>query len=158
MSGNNPYAGAVPLHMRQRGQEETISKSTSWRPGSTHKTVVRNQHDDPTIAARNAGVSYCRRYPDGKLDIRYVAHKVIDAIHKAKLGGYLTNDEKALLTMILPGNFGMMDMRIAGTMFRMTDEERLLVAIVVQRHLNEELNFNAGRGGGSVPGRSSTVS
>jgi hypothetical protein len=155
--GNNPYAGAVPLHLRQRGKEDEVSKSTSWRPGATHKIAVRNQHDDPTITPRNAGITYCRRYPNGKLDVQAVAHKVIDAIHKAKLGGYLTNDEKALITMIIPGR-AMIDPRIAGTMFKMTDEERLLVAIVVQRHLSEELNWNAGRGGGSVPGRSSTLS
>lgn len=158
MSGNNPYAGAVPLHLRKRGQGEAITKSTSWRPGVTHITPVRNQHDDLSIAPRNAGVTYARRYPNGRLDVKYVAMKVIDIIHKAKDGGFLTADEKALLTLILPGHFMLMEMSLASTMFRMTDEERMLVSITVQRHLNEELNFNAGRGGGSVPDRSSSRS
>ena len=155
---SNPYSGAVPLNLRQRGQEETIAKSTSWRPGVTHKIPVRNQHDDMTIVPRNTGCTHARRYPNGNLDVKYVAQKVIDVIHKAQMGGFLTNDEKALLTVILPGNFMLMDMKIAGTMFRMTDTERLLVAIMVQRHLNEELNWNSGRGGGSVPNRSVTRS
>jgi len=91
------------------------------------------------------------------LDVKAVAHKVIDTIHKAKDGGYLTNDEKALLVLILPGQFPLMDVKIAGTMFRMTETERMLVAIAVKQHLLEELGWNAGQGS-SIIGRSTTRS
>lgn len=145
---NNPYAGRVPLHLRK--DEEQLAKSTSYRPGVKHHTTVRNQHD---ALGRNAGITYARRYPNGKLCIDYVVQQVIDAAHKAKDGGMLTGDEKAILSLILPGVFPLMDAKIAGTMFRMTEEERLLVAIKVRQHMAEEANWNAGRGGGSVPGR-----
>lgn len=150
---NNPYSGRVPLNLI-RDKEEVV-KSTSFRPGVSHKLPVRNQHDD---LGRNPGITYARRYPNGKLDIKYVASKVIDTIHKVQNMGKLTGDEKALLTLTLPGIFPLMDEKIAGTMFRMTDSERMLVAIAVKQHMNEELNFNAGRGGGSVPNRHVTRS
>lgn len=151
---NNPYAGKVPLHLR--ANEDKLAKSTSYRPGITHKVPgSRNQHD---ALGRNAGITYARRYPNGKLCVEFVAQQVVDAVHKAKDSGMLTGDEKALLSLILPGFFPLMDAKIAGTMFRMTDEERLLVALKVKQHMAEELNWNAGRGGGSVPGRSTSRS
>jgi hypothetical protein len=107
---------------------------------------------------RNEGCTPLRRYPDGRLDVKYVAHHVIDVVHKAENGGVLTNYEKALLSSILPGKFQLVDQKIAATMARMTDEERMLVALTVLKHFHEELNWNAGRGGGSVPLRNVTRS
>ena len=150
---NNVYAGRVPLNLRVNN--EKLAKSTSYRPGSTHNLPVRNQHDD---LGRNTGITYARRYPNGKLDIKYVAGKIINIIHKARDGGKLLDDEKALLTVVLPGIYPLMDAKIAGTMFRMSDEEKLLLALYLKQHLAEELNYNAGRGGGSVPGRHVTQS
>ena len=150
---NNPYAGKVPLNIRK--DESQLAKSTSYRPGIQHRLPVRNQHDD---LGRNAGITYARRYPNGRLDVPYVAHKVITIAHKAKDSGKLNGDEKALLSLVLPGIFPLMDAKIAGTMFRMTDEERLMVAMAVRQHMAEEVNWNAGHGGGSVPGRSTSRS
>lgn len=157
---NNPYAGRVPLHLRKPGEGETVAKSTSYRPGVTHRIPVRNQYDDQTLAPRNVGCTPLRRYPNGKLDVPYVAQTIIDLIHKAQDSGKLTEFEKALLLLILPEkfNFPGMTARLAGTMARMSDEEKILVGMTVQGHLREEANWNAGRGGGSVPGRHTTRS
>ena len=154
---SNPFAGHVPLHLRKADQGETIAKSTSFRPGIIHRSEYRTPQQKPE-QMRNEGCTPLRRYPDGRLDVKYVAHHVIDVVHKAENGGVLTNYEKALLSSILPGKFQLVDQKIAATMARMTDEERMLVALTVLKHFHEELNWNAGRGGGSVPLRNVTRS
>lgn len=155
MSGNNIFAGRVPLNLRQ--DEDLVEKSTSYREGITHPTNYRTPQQDPTML-RNEGCTPLRRYPDGRLDTEFVANQVIDMIHKAEVGGNLTSFEQGLLTLILPQKFQLVHPKIAGTMARMSDEERGLVALKVLRHMNEELNYNAGRGGGSVPFRHVTKS
>jgi hypothetical protein len=142
---NNPYAGRVPLNLR--ANEETIAKSTSYRDGITHKTEVRMPKD------REEGCTPLRRYPNGQLDVKYVAQTIVTLIHKVMDGGNLTDFERALLTSILPEKCPFMDKKLAGTMARMSDDEKAMVALLVQGHIGEEVNWNAGRGGGSVSGR-----
>jgi len=155
---NNPYAGAVPLNYRQ-GTEEQVARSTSFRPGETHKPEYRNQYNDRTILPRNEGCTPLRRYPDGRLDFQFVASHIIDIIHKIKDGGNVTEFEKALLTLTLPKQFGrLVDPKIAQTMTKISTDERLAIAMLLDRHQREELNWNAGMGGGSVPGRGSSRS
>lgn len=154
--GNNPLAGRVPLHMRKAGQEETISKSTSFRPGSAHPVNYRTPQGDKIL--RNEGCTPLRRYPNGKLDVEFVAHQVIDLIHKVEDQGKLTTFEEALLSVILPGKYDWIDPKIAHTMARLTNQEKLLVATRVHMHLNAEMNWNAGRGGGSVRHRQNSRS
>jgi hypothetical protein len=156
MATDNPLAGRVPLNLRT-GTSEEIAKSTSYRPGIVHKTEYRNPNQDPSLM-RNEGCTPLRRYPDGRLDAKYVADQIIDLVHKVQNAGTLTNFEKAILTLILPGHFQLIDQQIAATMAKMTDEERMMVALIVMRHFNEEQNWNAGRGGGSVPFRNTTRS
>jgi len=157
---NNPFSGRVPLNLRKSGAEEVIKSATSYRPGETHNPRVRDQYTDPHLAPRNVGCTPLRRYPNGKLDVKYVASAIIDLIHKAQDIGKLTEFEKALLTVILPKQFQFhgMDARLAGTHAHLSDEEKILVAMVVSGHLKEEENWNAGAGGGSVPGRHTTRS
>jgi len=147
---NNPFAGRVPLNLRR--DEETVVKSTSYREGVTHPVSYRTPQQD-SLLMRNEGCTPLRRYPDGRLDTEFVAQEVVSLIHKAEDGGNLTSFEQGLLTLILPQKFQLVDPKIAGTMARLTEEERGLVALRVLRHMNEELNWNAGRGGGSVPFR-----
>lgn len=152
---NNPYAGRVPLNLRQAPNDE-IAKSTSYRPGVQHRVEYRNPNQDPSLM-RNEGCTPLRRYPDGRLDVPYVAQQVVDLIHKAENAGQLTSFEQALLSTILPVQFQLIDPKLAATMARLTDEERLLIGLAVTRHMQEELNYNAGRGG-SIPGRHVTRS
>jgi hypothetical protein len=153
MPTDNPMAGRVPIHLRKKGEEETIAKSaTSYRPGKVHPMSYR------TPDGRNVGCEQIRRYPNGTLDVKYVAHKIINLIHKAQDGGHLTSFEMALLSVILPDQFKLVDQSIAKTMAKISKEEKALVAIEVMRHVGEEKNWNAGRGGGSVPFRGTTRS
>jgi hypothetical protein len=150
MSGNNFFSGRVPLNLRKN--EEEVAKSTSYRDGITHHTEVRIPKD------REIGCTPLRRFPNGQLDAKYVAQTIVDLVHKVMDGGNLTEFEKAVLTSILPSHFDLMDKHLAGTMAKMSDEEKAIVALLVQGHLGEELNWNAGRGGGSVPVRHMTRS
>lgn len=151
----NPFAGAVPLNLRQ--DAEKVEKSTSYRDGIVHPSNVRTPDMTPELG-RNIGCTPLRRYPNGQLDVPFVAHQVIDVIHKIQDGGFVTDFERALVTLILPGQFGLMDQSLAGTMAKLSDDERVLVAVKVNAHMKEEENWNAGRGGGSVAGRSVTRS
>lgn len=154
MANNNPYAGAVPLNLRPQETSEEVAKSTSYRPGEIHPMTYRHPAQNPSLN-REDGNTPLRRYPNGRLDVDYVAGQVIDVIHKAENAGNLTNFEKAILTLILPGHFQLIDPQIAAAFTHppLTDEEKLLLATRVMRHFNEELNWNAGQGGGSVPFR-----
>lgn len=157
MPTDNPLAGRVPLNLRGGQTNEEVAKSTSYRPGIVHKPEYRNPNQEPSLL-RNEGCTPLRRYPDGRLDIPFVAHQVIGLVDKVQDGGTLTNFEKAMLSLILPGHFQLIDPQIAATMAKITDEERMAVALTVMRHFNERQNWNAGRGGGSVPFRSTTRS
>jgi hypothetical protein len=159
---NNPFAGRVPLNYRQ-GCEEEVSKAvenpTSYRPGETHELKYRTPHNDRTVMPRNDGCTHLRRYADGRLDVPYVCGKIIEIIHKMKDAGHVTEFEKALLAMALPHAFQkLIDEKIAKTMTKLSSQERMMLGLYLSQHLREELNWNAGLGGGSVPGRGSTRS
>jgi len=110
------------------------------------------------------GNAVFRRYPDGSLDIDYAANKVIDMVHRVQesdnSSGFLTNQEELTLSVVFPRAFSFVDSSLLDRMrevnLRITMDEAVLVALKVQAHLREELNWSAGQGGGSVPGRSST--
>ena len=105
-----------------------------------------------------------RRYPDGSLDIASAADKVLDMVHRVQENGnssaFLTNQEELILSVVFPTAFSFVDSSLLDRMrevnLRITADEAFLVAMKVQAHLKEELNWNAGQGGGSVPGRSVT--
>lgn len=157
---NNPFAGHVPMHLvksKEQAGKATSYKGTSYQSGKRFGVFYRDQYTDHTIAPRNAGCQCLRRYPNGILDYRYVADQIIDAMHKVKDGGVLTELEKAILCLVLPKEFSsLVDEKIAQTMTRLSNDERLVLASLVSAHLLEELNWNAGRGGGSVLGRSTS--
>lgn len=103
-----------------------------------------------------------RRYLDGHLDMEHATHIVIDAVHKLKHGGPLNDLEKVALQVLFPGNFGgtymdqAMAASVASVQLDLLPQEQALIRIKCAAHFAEEMNWNAGQGGGSVPGRSQT--
>ena len=155
---NNPFAGKIPLNYQQHNQKK-IGQNTSYRPGKTHPMMYNSPNNDRTIMPRNDGCTLLRRYPDGRLDIGYVAGKIIDVLHKIKDKGFVTEMERALISLILPKQFGnLVDAKIAATMTKITKDEQMILALKISQHMKEELNYNAGMGGSSLEGRSSTRS
>jgi hypothetical protein len=118
-----------------------------------------------TPVGRLNGNEFFRRYMDGSLDIKYAASKVIDALHRSKDGGgvdQLNSEEKVCLSVLFPEVFMEVDAAIVSTVaavqLKITVDEMYAIKQLVARHVQEELNYNAGRGGNSAPGRNQTRS
>jgi len=159
---NNPYAGRIPINLRSDSsklEKSTPIDETSYVPNRQHPTEYRNQYMDSSIAPRNTGCTILRRYPDGKLCFDYVVQEIYSLINKVRDRGKLTEYEKAVLALTLPKPFGkLIDSKIAQTMTKLSMDERMVLSHMLAAKLREEENWNAGRGGGSVPGRSTTRS
>jgi hypothetical protein len=125
----------------------------------THPPGVNNSYRTPHD--RVSGNKMFRRYLDGSLDLQHACQVVIDSVHRHKQKDIPVFPQEAVaLQVIFPGHFGDMDPLMASSMatvnLDLLDEERALIRIKVAQHLAEEMNWNAGQGGGSVPGRSQT--
>jgi hypothetical protein len=74
----------------------------------------------------------------------------------------LNTEEKVALSLLFPEEFDYVDSgmveAVASIHCRITMAEVMHVREKVAHHLAEEMNWNAGYGGGSVPGRSQTRS
>jgi hypothetical protein len=153
----NPFAGQIPLN--RRVDNDKIAKETSFKSGEVHEPGFRNQFNDKTIMPRNNGNEVLRRYPNGTLDMEYATHKIISVLNTIQDRGFITDHEKAIVALVLPDQFKeLIDPKIAATMTKISNDERMLLRVLVNRHLKEVQNYNAGRGGGSVEGRSTTRS
>ena len=146
-------AARIPLNLRNKANEGRIEKSASYRSGISHPQTYRTPANDSTIEPRFDGNQPLRRYPNGVLDVAYAANKVIDIIHKIQDAGNVTDYEKALLSSILPVTIGGMSSDMAHALTKLSAAEKVVVQAAVEGHLAAEANWNAGRGGGSVPGR-----
>jgi hypothetical protein len=132
-----PYASKKPLK---------LAKEPNARDNIKHPITERR----PETSIK-PGNSPCRRYANGKLDIEYVAQNVVDIIHKAEYGGKLNSLELAMLATIIPGKYyHTIDPLTAKTLFKITKEEKALVALHVFLHFQAEKNWNAGRGSGNL--------
>lgn len=111
---------------------------------------------------RTNGNTMFRRYMDNTLDIQYAADKIIDAIHTHVDGGILTNIEELALSVCFPSAFYFLDSEVALAMrdvnLQLSADEVRVIRHRVASQLLEEINWNSGLGGGSVPGRSVTRS
>ena len=165
-SGNLPR---VPVRFLPQN-EELLKKAEGAREGTTDYKLTefaevhlpnvpvqryRTPHD------RVSGNLVFRRYPDGSLDFDYAKHSVVDAARKAKEGLPLTPQEETVLSVLFPQQFDFLDggmlSHVRRTVLKITEEETAIVAKMVRAHFAEVLNYNAGFGGNSVPGRSQTL-
>lgn len=168
MSNNLPK---VPVRLLP--QNEELLKSTAGQaPGATDysQTEVVASISGPqstyrTPPDRMCGNEFFRRYISGVLDLRYAVDKVVDALHRAKDGGgvnQLNNEERVALGILFPLQFaavdGSMASQIAAVQLKISPMEMEAIRQAVAAHIQEELNYNAGRGGSSTPGRHQTRS
>jgi len=137
------------------------------------KTDYINDTDAPTLPAgiqpsyrtphdRVNGNVMFRRYLNGVLDMDYACQQVIDAVHRFKFGATpLYEQESVALSVLFPTAFvdamdPAMAASVAAVNLQLLPEEHIAIRIKVAAHLAEEMNWNAGDGGGSVPGRHQT--
>lgn len=112
-----------------------------------------------TPIGRVNGNEMFRRYLNGNLHVDYCVQKVIEAIHNVKVGIVLSPEDRAVLVSMFPVSFGgddAMAEAVSRVNIRISPMERELIQQRVAAHLAEEINWNAGLGGGSTSGRSST--
>jgi hypothetical protein len=103
-----------------------------------------------------------RRLPNGDLDLENAKHIVVDLLHLVKDKQPLTEIEKLILGCMFPLMFPFVDPRLAAPIMsvqlRLAPWECALVTEKVAAHLQAEMSYNSGIGGGGDPGRSHTRS
>lgn len=162
----------VPVRLLPQNDE--LLKSTAGQaPGATDYRQTESiasmsgvqQGSYRTPPDRVCGNEFFRRYISGVLDLKYAVNKVVDALHRAKDSGgvdQLNNEEKTALSILFPMQFTFIDSsmtaQVAATQLRISPLECETIRQAVASHIQEELNYNAGRGGGSTHGRHQTRS
>lgn len=141
--------------------ETTLHKSVDYKH-TEEVPVARMEAQYNAPVGRVLGNQLFRRDPNGDLDIDAAKHVIVDIIHKVKDKGPLTELEKTAVGCIFPLMFPFVDARLVGPLsrvqLRLAPWEMDLIARAVSAHLAEEMNYNAGLGGGGEPGRSTTRS
>ena len=153
------FGSRMPLFM----QDPSLAKATgaqqnpsfeSFRPNIIHESQYKVQPDSrPSTHA----MSVIRRNPDGTLDYLWAKDMVIDAVHNSQYPHALVPLQAALLTVVFPMRFRNMEPAQAEILTQFSPSEKQKVAQMVEAQLLEEANWNAGRGGGSVSGRTITL-
>lgn len=108
-------------------------------------TIPGDTYNAPAPGARVNGNEIARRYPDGTLDIDYMKHKVIDALHIVKNKGTLNSVEEIALSVLFPSVFMFIDPLMTDYMtkvnLRITPFEATEVAMAVAEHLCKEHEY-----------------
>lgn len=131
--------------------QKSVSSSQGSSPGTNYSGPTETaypakmQSQYRTPADRESGNEMFRRYPDGTLDYKYAAHKVIEAVHKYRDGCALTGIEKTALSCCFPNCFSFHDIGVGSAMravnLRLSFEEHLKVSSLVSAHLMGEMEF-----------------
>lgn len=153
------YTGPrIPLHMQNPGiaKAKPSQKNPSYesfRPNEIHPQTYEQMEDRPSTHS----MAWMRRYPNGQLDLQWALNTLLDAIKKAEYNDFLTPLEEALLNVIFPATYPMSPEGIADVRTQLSRSEKTTLRDMAEAQFKEELNYNAGRGGGSVEGRSRTL-
>ena len=130
------------------------SRNPSYQP----QKLRASQYKVPN-ASWLPGNSILRRYANGSLDFDYAVAKVFECLDKLKNGASMLPGDQALLALVIPGMEGItVPGAHAATMIRLSPEEKVQIRALVGAEQREMLNWNAGRGGGSVAMRTTTIS
>lgn len=159
------YGSRIPLHLQNADIAKAAAKGSdsyeAFRPNVVHQPRYANkdfEEERATVAPQNR----MRRYPNGQLDVKWAANQIIDAIHATEFNG-TTGDpnvgsasliplQVALLTVIFPAKYRKMEPMQAEILTQLSDTEKDMLSAIVNKQLADEQAWNAGQGGGSVPG------
>lgn len=139
-----------------------VKGATDYKPVEKipcHPTM-ENQYRTPPD--RVNGNELFRRYPDGTLDLEHAKHIVLDALEAMRHGGKdsLSGYQQAALCCVFPDVFDFLDPTMVEStrkvLCKVNKEECKKISVLVALHLNEQENWNAGLGGGSLTPRSVT--
>lgn len=151
----NKYHGPrVPLNMQRnlsKAKPSQINPSyESARPNEIFPETYGPMIGRPSTHA----MAWMRRYPDGTLDFQWALNVLIDAVKKAEYNHYLTPLEESMINVIFPNSYPSSPEGIADIRTQLSRTEKRTLKEMAEAQFKEELNYNAGEGGGSVPGRS----
>lgn len=143
----------IPLHL----QNSEVSKAykpknpsyESFRPNIMHESSGTRSMD----GSANEGMSVAyrvRRYPNGDLDHQWLANQIIDAMHKLHFNGDVLPIEMALLTVLFPVKFRLMDPQLAEIRTQLSSSEKDVLRALIEKQLVDEANWSAGIGGGNT--------
>jgi hypothetical protein len=145
----------IPLHV----QNPDLVKATGQQVNPSYEAFAPHQRFKPAYKELGPdrpsthAMSMIRRNPDGTLDYEWAKNVVIDAVHNAATPHSILPVHLALLQVVLPDKFRNMEPQQATILTQLSDSEKSKVREMVEAQLREEENWNAGQGGGSVPGR-----
>jgi hypothetical protein len=150
------YGPRKPIHM----QDSELSKSyknpsfESFRDNEIHTSDYKEMEDRPSTHA----MASMRRYPNGELEYQWAVAVIMDALHKAERGMFLTPLEESMISVVFPEyKSDAADAALAQVRTKLSQTEKENLKMMVEAQLKEEFNYNAGRGGGNTPGRTRTL-
>lgn len=158
------FGPRVPLHLQNDAIAKAAKENSSYESFRPNVIHPMGQYGD-SFGKERAGIAAqfrVRRYPNGVLDIQWTGNQIIDAIHKVEFNGG-TGDpnlgsasilplEAALLTVVFPAKYRKMEPQQAEILTQLSPSEKDMLKVFVESQLANEQAWNAGQGGGSVPG------
>lgn len=140
------FGPKIPLHVQSPELRKAMG-SPSFRPSRIHQVKYKDIEDRPGISK----MSVLRRYPDGNLDYQWAKNMVVDALHNVATPHALQPIQRALLKMVMPNVEVEMLPAQANLITKLSGTELSQLKKLVNQHMEEEENWNAGHGGGNVP-------
>ena len=153
----------IPLHLQSQKSKELCKAEydkfknesyESFRPNEVFP-VNYKEMDDSHVTMEP--VSRLRRYANGALDYSWVVNQILDALHGMEYNDFLTPLQQSLLTVLFPQKFRLEEPALSQIRTMLSQSEKDMLERMVIARIKEELNYNVGEGGGSVPGRSRTL-
>lgn len=150
------YGSRMPLHWQSldiaKAAKDASPSYETFRPNETFTPQYKEMEDRSSL-----GQNYrIRRYPNGELDFKWVLNQIIDALRGATYNQTILPIQAALLTVVLPLKHRKMEPQQAEILTKLSDSEKDILKLMLESHEREVDNYNAGNGGGSVPGRHRT--
>jgi hypothetical protein len=117
------------------------SRNPSWRKNKTHPIKYKTPE-----AVWQPANPILRRYVNGMLDYEYACGKIFEAMQIVKNHGYLSEYEKAVLSLVAPGieNVDGPPSAVAMTRVKLAPEELAKLRLVVMAKKAEITNWRAG--------------
>lgn len=150
------HISRIPLHLQNpdiaKAAKNASPSYETFRPNEVHPVQYHEMEDRSSLGQNNR----IRRYPNGELDFKWVMNQLVDALRDASYNHILLPIQAALLTVVLPLKHRKMEPQQAEILTKLSDSEKNVIRIMLEAHEREVDNWNAGQGGGSVPGRHKT--
>ena len=117
------------------------SRNPSWRKNKTHPI----DYKVPEAVWQPAN-PILRRYANGMLDYDYACGKIFEAMEIVEGHGYLSEYEKAVLSLIAPGieNLDGPPSAVAMTRVKLAPEELMKLRFIVMQKKGQIKNWRAG--------------